>query len=112
MLKINFTQFENVVVAEVESLPELTGEAKQWFDDGIAVRLAEIVVERAAYGITYVSQNQLNHFMNGGGIYISPNSQTKHMCFNCRTAKCAKEYIEKMEAAIDVFNKTQKQRST
>ena len=28
MLKINFKQFENVVVAEVESLPTLYGEEK------------------------------------------------------------------------------------
>ena len=103
MLKIKFERFENVVVAEVKNLPELTGEAKQWFDDGVAVRIGEAVVERITYGITYMSQ-PLNHFMNGGGIYLCPSSQTKHMCFDCRTEEHAIKYVEEMEKAIDMFN--------
>ena len=103
MLKIKFERFENVVVAEVESLPELIGEAKQWFDDGVAVRLGEIVVERITYGITYIPQSG-NHFMNGGGIYLCPGSQSKHLCFDCRTEEHAKKYVEEMERSIDMFN--------
>lgn len=103
MLKIKFERFENVVIAKVESLPELTGEAKQWFDDGIAVRLGEIVVARITYGITYMS-TPFNHFMNGGGIYLCPSSQTKHMCFDCRTEEHARKYVEEMGKAIDTFN--------
>ena len=103
MLEINFKRFENVVVAEVINLPELKGEERTWFNSGTAVRIGEIEVERITYGLTYLP-HEGNHFANCGGIYICKNSQTKHICFDCRTETHAKEYIFKMQNLINKFN--------
>ena len=103
MLKINFKQFENVVVAEVESLPTLYGEEKLWFDDGIAVRIGEAIVSRISYGITYTPL-EINHFMNAGGIYLCKNSKSKYICFDLRTKEQATKYIKAMKRLIKDFN--------
>jgi hypothetical protein len=109
MLKIDFKQFENVVVAKVESLPELKGEEKLWFDDGIAVRIGEAVVSRISYGITYTPL-EINHFMNAGGIYLCKNSKSKYICFDLRTKDQATKYIKAMNKLIKDFNKINRER--